>query len=40
MAWLAKSKVTFMPDIDSRMPVSNLTVPNLAWGYPEELGGR
>ncbi len=39
-AWLQHMALGPLPDEDSDILVGNLTVPNLAYGFPEELGGR
>jgi hypothetical protein len=38
--WLARSGFTTLPDVDSHMLFGNLTVPNLAYGSPDLLGGQ
>ncbi len=39
--WLARLGVTGgVPARDAQLPMANLTVPTLAHGFPEELGGR
>lgn len=38
--WLDSLGWTSLPPLDTSMWVSNITVPNMNYGFPEELGGR